>query len=371
MFSTGPPAGCCPSATPRTAGRWRPATATAPSGCGSRPASRTHPAREDGGSGLRLPRTARPATAYYEDKFRCGYGHRQGSSHVRGHTAAVACSRFHDGSCLASGSADKTVRLWDGDGEELRRLADHQAEVTALAFARRQAFRRRFVGRGSTCGREHGAMVRLRGTLVNSVGFTSDGKPWSPQALTGRSASGVGTGEVGRLERPPISVGSTPRHLAGRPVHRLSGAGQGRAVWRWPAVRGRPLTGHRGRPAVQFSPDGRTVASGGADTTTLIWDVTGRMKAGRWQPARLTPKELEARWVLLAGPDAAAAHRALWELVAAPQQSVPFLEEPLRSRLRMDARSSSGSPSWTMSSTRSVRRQWRSWCGSVRPQSRR
>jgi RNA polymerase sigma factor (sigma-70 family) len=80
---------------------------------------------------------------------------------------------------------------------------------------------------------------------------------------------------------------------------------------------------------VAFAPDGRSVASGSGDSTILLWDVTGRMKEGRLQPTPLRAADLDRLWNDLGGP-AAQAHRAIWALVAASGQAVPFLAARLR-----------------------------------------
>ena len=91
------------------------------------------------------------------------------------------------------------------------------------------------------------------------------------------------------------------------------------------------LAGHLGwREAAAFSPDGRMLATGGTDTTALVWDVTGRMRAGRLEMVDLSPDALSAAWRALAGDDAQEAYRALWSLASAPDQAVPFLKEHLR-----------------------------------------
>ena len=53
--------------------------------------------------------------------------------------------------------------------------------------------------------------------------------------------------------------------------------------------------------SLAFSPDGRTLASGGGDSTILLWDLTGRRGDGFLQPARLTPGEVDKLWTDLSG----------------------------------------------------------------------
>jgi hypothetical protein len=98
----------------------------------------------------------------------------------------------------------------------------------------------------------------------------------------------------------------------------------------------RKLTGHRGKANVLvFSPDGKTLISGGDDTTILFWDVaavTGREPAEK----RLSPQEWEALWKALAGTDAAQAHQAIARLTASPG-TVSALNERLHPAPKLDA----------------------------------
>src|SRR6266496_312339 len=96
--------------------------------------------------------------------------------------------------------------------------------------------------------------------------------------------------------------------------------------------------------AVAFSPDGRTLVSGGLDvakggripSTANIWDVsriTGRQRA----VAERSPAELEADWKDLSG-DAAKGYAALGRLVSSPKQAVAFLGKHLQSAKAPDTK---------------------------------
>jgi hypothetical protein len=85
------------------------------------------------------------------------------------------------------------------------------------------------------------------------------------------------------------------------------------------------LQGYRnGFTCLAFAPDGKTLASGNWDTTVLIWDISGLSQRKEEAPA-LRAEQLEALWTDLASNDAATAYRAIHELIAAPNQAVPFL----------------------------------------------
>jgi WD40 repeat protein len=91
------------------------------------------------------------------------------------------------------------------------------------------------------------------------------------------------------------------------------------------------LRGHRGRIlAVAFSADGRRLISGSADSTALVWDVTGLLPARSKPEKRLTPADLAVAWNDLGSADASDAFRAICTLTAAPQQAVPLFRERLR-----------------------------------------
>jgi hypothetical protein len=91
------------------------------------------------------------------------------------------------------------------------------------------------------------------------------------------------------------------------------------------------LAGHRGLlTAVAFAPDSKTLATGSADSTVLLWDVTALRERLRPKGARLGAGELEAAWEALGRRDAAKAYAALCRLADAPGSAVPYLRERLR-----------------------------------------
>jgi RNA polymerase sigma factor (sigma-70 family) len=73
-----------------------------------------------------------------------------------------------------------------------------------------------------------------------------------------------------------------------------------------------------------FSPDDRTLASGGSDSTILLWDLTDQPK-GR----KVSPALLEILWADLADR-ASKAHGAGWAFALSPQVSTQFLKVKLQ-----------------------------------------
>jgi RNA polymerase sigma factor (sigma-70 family) len=89
----------------------------------------------------------------------------------------------------------------------------------------------------------------------------------------------------------------------------------------------REFTGHhRDVTSLAFAPDGKSLASGSADTTILIWKID---EPPQKRLADLSPGKLKSTWDDLRGPDAANAHRAIGTLSAA-RQTVAYLAQRLK-----------------------------------------
>ena len=198
-----------------------------------------------------------------------------------------------DGKLLASGHGDE-IWLWDvNTGRHRATLEEHTGRVYSVAFAPDG----KTIASGS--GKEiwlwdvdtgqHKATLRGHESGVFSVAF-------SPHGKTLASASGsIRLWDVGtrQLQVPPIEVRSGGRFhsLAFSPDGKTlaSGSrGQYDNLQLWDAVTGRLKAAFRGRSQefgnfhdlssvtfVAFSPNGKTLASGGSwDNTILLWDMS-------------------------------------------------------------------------------------------------
>ena len=211
---------------------------------------------------------------------------------LEGHQDNVVCVDFRrDGRLLASGSRDRTVRIWDVDtGDEIHVLTGHEELVTAVAFNPSA----NTVASGGidktlrlwdTDTGEQLHTVNAHTSGINSLTFSADGETLASGAYdqTIRLWDPV-TWEIRRIVGGQHSVTSVAYSIDGRTI----ASGSDRVIRLWDAKTGllrRTLTGHGGRVlGAVFSPDGKTVASGGDDDTVHFWDaVTGeRQRTLTW-----------------------------------------------------------------------------------------
>jgi WD40 repeat protein len=108
----------------------------------------------------------------------------------------------------------------------------------------------------------------------------------------------------------------------------------GEAITLRETATGRPIgelpLGHRGHiTTLAFSPNGRTLATGGSDTSILLWDWA-RACGLHSAPTRLDRNRLAQLWDELALADPLGAYPAIAALVGDPEQAVPFLRRRLQ-----------------------------------------
>ncbi len=141
-----------------------------------------------------------------------------------------------------------------------------------------------------------------------------------------------GFGAITALALSPDGRTVAIAHGGGRMMGPMGPTDGGPAVLElWELASGRRRARFTGQAAgvscLAFAPDGRTLASGSADTTVILWDVTGRYDtpAAKW-----TAKDLDAAWATLAQPDGEASFHAQRGLIASPGEAVAFLSKHLR-----------------------------------------
>jgi RNA polymerase sigma factor (sigma-70 family) len=123
------------------------------------------------------------------------------------------------------------------------------------------------------------------------------------------------------------------------PSQRFLATDNGNAVQLWDVVSGKVVAtrtlpkGNRSNATrgsyascLAFTPDGRQLATGHADGTILLWDLT----LPKVPAVRLGQQEMETLWTDLKDADAGKAWRAVWRLADAPDDVVAFMGKRLK-----------------------------------------
>jgi WD40 repeat protein len=319
----------------------------------------------------------------------CGRELRRLAGHEK---SVLALAMSADGRTLYSAGADKAVRAWDvSGGKQLRVISGSEpTRLDCLALSPDGA-NLGVAGPENSVLLIDSATGKQRRTLrglelpVNGLSFAPDGTliswtrdqsitVWDPatgqrlrQFATGearqRPLPGGGTGYVGyaaavSADGRLVALGEQERSIfvldatTGKEVRRLTGLAD--SVWAlafspdgrtlaWgggndPAVRLVELAtgqerhaffGHRGRVVcLTFAADGRTLISAGADTTALVWDLTGKLAVSGMPAKPLTRAGLDACWNELGDADAPRAWHTIRRLDAA-SESITYLEKRL------------------------------------------
>ncbi|XP_069690703.1 WD repeat, SAM and U-box domain-containing protein 1-like [Periplaneta americana] len=213
---------------------------------------------------------------------------------LEGHTSALMCVRFSPGgNYLASSSLDKTVRVWEVNGNCVAVLEGHSRYVTSCAFSRDSSLLASGSNDKSVMVWNLGGNLSVDSELVKPCSALSHFGNNNGECCNLQEQEVVKQAEVDentvkvlqRLEEHGGTVNTCAFHSS---VLLASGSGDKMVrLWvrndegRFEESESSPMEGHRyGINQVEFSPSGELLASCSLDGSTILWDA-GSGRRGR------------------------------------------------------------------------------------------
>ena len=240
-----------------------------------------------------------------------------------------------DGAFIATNAGDNAgpasmIRIFDVvSGKEIRQFKmPPQRSVHGLAYSPDGRLLAVDNGDGTV------SLWEIASANVRAVLGDPRGAKPSPQDLLivrAHERAGFGSAGITAHPSPSIAFSSDGQLLAAR------GPGHSIRVWEVAFAKeaGR-FTGHTAEAAaLAFAPDGKTVASGSADTTILVWDAK-RLKREPSDAVALTAEQVKSLWADLAGSDAVKAGQSVRLLAAGAKEAMPFLNDQFKPAVPID-----------------------------------